>query len=157
MSTGRVKIDSKLREIPNVSAGGIAVLAKGTFVNVNESSGDKDWLLLSILLEGRVRIGWVQSDDIEMDEGSFPAELNESDFADIVQAVRLWADGHPAADQPLTLVKGKVLSPKALAQEMEEKSQYGRPFLDYLAKEAIRTSAPVTQPIYRAISANQSR
>jgi hypothetical protein len=84
-------------------------------------------------------------------------ELSEDEHRQVVEALRLWAAGHPAAGRPLVMVMGKMLSPKQLAEEMEKRSEFGWPFLKYLAEEAERTGEPVTEPIYRAVKANQSR
>jgi hypothetical protein len=164
MTTGTVnKSDVRVHIQPAENVSASSVLQEGALVDIITQSADGSWLLVSPRLKDAVAsIGWMRAQYINYPD-TIPAEdiqhveLSEEQFAEIIEAVHQWATGHPNSDGPLTLVRGRMLSPKALAREMEDKTELGRPFLNYLAHEATRTGNGVTEPIYRAIIANQSR
>jgi hypothetical protein len=75
----------------------------------------------------------------------------------IIEAMRLWAHGHPAADQPFLIVKGKAFTPKEFLHEVEERTEFGLSFLRFLFEEASRHEVAPESLLYKAIKANQSR
>jgi len=164
MTIGTVNKDVRVRVWPDENAAASPTsLQQGAVVDAITLSANGSWLLISPRLgDADVPIGWVQARFVNFDRdtiaaGDTQAELSDEQFAEIVKAVQEWAAGHPNADEPLTLVRGRVLSPRALANEMERRTEFGWPFLNYLAHEAARTGEGVAEPIHRAITANQSR
>ncbi len=154
----------KVHVRPDEDASTSSTLQRGAGVHVITRSEDGSWLLVSPQFEGATAaIGWVRAQYVDIDRDTIAIgdtqhlELSDEQFAEIIKAVQQWAAGHPNTYEPLTLVRGKVLSPRALANEMEQRTEFGRPFLNYLAQEAARTGEAVAEPIYRAITANQSR
>ena len=164
MTVGTVNKDFRVHAEPNVNASATSVLQAGAVVDIITLGADRSWLLVSPRIRDvAASIGWMQAKFVDFDRNRMAtgdaehADLNDAQFTEIVRAVQQWATGHPSADEPLALVRGRVLSPKALASEMERRTELGMPFLSYLVQEAARTGEGIAEPIYRAITANQSR
>jgi hypothetical protein len=69
----------------------------------------------------------------------------------VLEALRRWALGHPKAEQPFLTVRGHTFTPKTFLAEIEQQTEFGRPFLDYLFEEASRRDMRPEELIDRTI------
>jgi hypothetical protein len=83
------------------------------------------------------------------------AELSADERDRVMEELSYWAASHPAGGQPFLIVRGKTFTPKDFVKEVEKQSEFGRPFLDFLAEEARRYEQSPESFIQRAIKANQ--
>jgi hypothetical protein len=64
-----------------------------------------------------------------MKSDPFTADID----AELTQAIRAWADRHPKPDRPfLYQLDGSVRSPKEIAREVEQRTEFGKLQLEVL-------------------------
>jgi hypothetical protein len=90
---------------------------------------------------------------------SVPDEMDFETVAGIIDALRVWAEGHPARNDPFMAMMGegaRVLTPLEFLREVENpNSNFGGSFLYFVASQSRRYGIPPSEFVYRAVEANR--
>jgi hypothetical protein len=68
------------------------------------------------------------------------AERSRDSLNPVIEALRRWAMGHPRAEQPFLIVRGRAFTPKSFLIEAERQTEFGRPFLEKINNVEIKIS-----------------
>jgi hypothetical protein len=92
-------------------------------------------------------------------------EIDDRDAAPILTALRRWAEGHPARDQPFMAIMGDdkdsrcptLFTPLEFLDEVERKTDFGRAFMHFVLSQARRYDLQPEEFVFRAVEANRFR
>jgi hypothetical protein len=90
--------------------------------------------------------------EVDLDDYAIPPHERER----ILSKLSIWAEGHPAPNQPFMALMGRTLTPRQFFAEVRNgDSDFGRGFLRFLMVQSERSNESPTATLDRAIAANQ--
>jgi hypothetical protein len=86
-------------------------------------------------------------------------EINDQVANDIIDALRAWAQGHPARDQPFMAIMriedDGTFTPREFLNQVEQKTNFGRSFMRFVVAQAKKYDLQPAELVRRAVKANQ--
>jgi hypothetical protein len=92
-------------------------------------------------------------------------EIADRDADPILTALRAWAEGHPARDQPFMALMGgdeaesrsTLYTPLEFLDQVERRTPLGRSFMHFVLAQAKRYGLAPAEFVFRAVEANRFR
>jgi hypothetical protein len=86
--------------------------------------------------------------------------LSDREFSVVIERLKTWASTHRRQSEPIILLMGQAMTPHEFVRQVEEQTEFGLSFLDYVCRqtEAARANGQDVEPkdfIDRAILANR--
>jgi hypothetical protein len=89
--------------------------------------------------------------------------IDDREAEDILTALRAWAIGHPARDQPFMAVmefaiddgSPVLVTPLEFLHSVEDKTDIGLSFMRFVVSQSRRYGVPAAEFVYRAVEANK--
>jgi hypothetical protein len=85
--------------------------------------------------------------------------IDDSQAESILVALRAWATGHPAREEPFMAIMGEepssLITPLEFLTYVEQKTPIGLAFMRFVVSQAQHYNIPAAEFVYRAVEANR--